>query len=83
MSSKKNLIIAIFLLIMMVTVNAVYCQDDSTREILKQGLLGAGTHELNFDAQNYSSGVYFYQLTVLDERLTVVYKETKKMILVK
>ncbi len=46
-------------------------------------MLGAGTHELNFDAQNYSSGVYFYQLTILNEQSVVVYKETRKMVLVK
>jgi hypothetical protein len=47
------------------------------------GLLSPGTHELSFNAENYSSGVYFYQITILNEHLSVVYRETKKMILVK
>ena len=46
-------------------------------------VLQAGTHELRFDAQDFSSGVYFYQLTVLNEELSIVYKETRKMILLK
>lgn len=46
-------------------------------------LLSAGTHELSFDAGNYSSGVYFYQLTVFNEQSSVVYKESRKMVLIK
>ena len=41
-----------------------------------------GTYETNWDATNYPSGVYYYQLTVSSERLTK-YTETKKMILIK
>lgn len=39
--------------------------------------LNAGSHQINFNAYNYSSGVYFYQLK------TENYIETKKMILLK
>ncbi len=46
-------------------------------------ILGAGTHEISFNAENFSSGVYFYQLTIINEQLAVVYKETRKMVLVK
>lgn len=37
----------------------------------------AGTYELKFDASNYASGLYFYQIEAGD------YKETKKMVLIK
>ena len=39
--------------------------------------LKAGEYELNFDASNYSSGIYFYSLSSGD------FYETKKMILIK
>jgi len=45
--------------------------------------LGAGTHELSFDAKDLSSGVYFYQLIVSDENGNTRFKDTRKMILVK
>jgi hypothetical protein len=37
----------------------------------------AGTYEINFNAENLSSGVYFYRLT------TSTYSDIKRMILVK
>jgi len=37
----------------------------------------AGTHSANFDATNFSSGVYFYSISAGD------FHRTKKMILVK
>ena len=45
--------------------------------------LNVGSYELGFDGSNYSSGVYFYQLQITDEKGGVVYTETKKMILIK
>ena len=46
-------------------------------------LLNAGTHELSFDATDFSSGVYFYQVTVTDSNGNTVFKESRKMILIK
>lgn len=39
--------------------------------------LQAGTYQVVFDGSNYSSGIYFYELEMMN------YKETKKMILLK
>jgi len=44
--------------------------------------LKSGTYEVQWDAANYPSGVYYYQLTVNSGQLTV-FRETKKMVLVK
>ena len=38
----------------------------------------AGTHEVNFDASNFASGIYFYQLTTNDNQTLV-----KKMMFIK
>jgi photosystem II stability/assembly factor-like uncharacterized protein len=46
-------------------------------------ILQSGTHELKLEAKDLSSGVYFYQLSVSNEQLSIVYKETKKMLLIK
>lgn len=54
--TQKILTAAIFLLITMVAVNTVYCQDDSTRDILKQGLLGAGTGAIAAGASGGKAG---------------------------
>lgn len=48
------------------------------RAIVNQRL-NAGTYEAEWNAPNYPSGVYYYQLTVNEGQ----YKETKKMILLK
>ena len=45
--------------------------------------LNEGTYEFGFDGSNYSSGVYFYQLQITDEKGGLVYTETKKMMLIK
>ena len=45
--------------------------------------LSAGTHEIKFDAGALASGVYFYRLAVTDLNGKEVFKETKKMILLK
>ncbi len=48
-------------------------------ETLVNATLNAGQYEVNFDAANYSSGVYFYSMTTGDNSFT----ETKKMIVTK
>ncbi|HWA05058.1 MAG TPA: T9SS type A sorting domain-containing protein, partial [Ignavibacteria bacterium] len=45
--------------------------------------LHAGTHELQFDAVDFASGVYFYSIIISDEEGSTRFKETKKMVLVK
>jgi len=45
--------------------------------------LDAGTHELQFDAKDLSSGVYFYSIIVSDESGSTRFKETRKMVLLK
>lgn len=45
--------------------------------------LDAGTHQLQFDAKDFASGVYFYRLIVSDENGNTRFNETRKMILVK
>jgi hypothetical protein len=44
--------------------------------------LNPGTYEIQWNATNYPSGVYYYQLVVSREQLAV-YSETKKMVFVK
>jgi hypothetical protein len=39
--------------------------------------LGAGTHQVNWDAASYPSGIYFYRLIAGD------FNESKKMMLIK
>ena len=51
-------------------------------ETLVNEQLNAGTYEVNFDGSKYSSGIYYYQLTVNSEQLKA-YRETKKMIFIK
>jgi hypothetical protein len=46
-------------------------------EILVDKQLQPGTYEVDWNASNYPSGVYFYKLTSVD------YSETKKMVLIK
>jgi len=45
----------------------------------------AGSHQINFDASNYSSGIYFYQIKVVDPESSSgqSFINTKKMILLK
>ncbi len=45
--------------------------------------LSPGTYEVNFNGSNLPSGVYYYQLTISNEQLAVIYSETKKMVLIK
>jgi hypothetical protein len=52
-------------------------------EILVNEELKPGIYEVSWNGSNYPSGVYFYQLTVSSQQLTELYRETKKMVLVK
>jgi Secretion system C-terminal sorting domain len=46
-------------------------------KILVNEYLGAGTYKIDFDASQYSSGIYFYTMT------TAGYSQTRKMVLIK
>jgi predicted nucleotidyltransferase len=50
--------------------------------ILVNEQLNPGTYEVEWDASNLPSGVYYYQLTINNEQLSI-FKETKKMVLIK
>ena len=45
--------------------------------------LEAGTHELQYDAKDLASGIYFYEIIISDEFSNTLYKQTKKMVLLK
>jgi hypothetical protein len=55
-------------------------------ETIHESSLQPGTYEVSWDAANYPSGVYFYQLSVSSEQLirqSPDYIETKKMMLLR
>ena len=57
MSIRRIAFITILLLTMMVAANHAYCQDDDTgRQVLKQGLLGAGTGAIAAGASGGKAG---------------------------
>ncbi|MDZ4711554.1 MAG: T9SS type A sorting domain-containing protein, partial [bacterium] len=43
----------------------------------------SGIYKLEFDGNNYISGVYFYKIEVYEEKLNIGSSETKKMLLIK
>jgi hypothetical protein len=45
--------------------------------------LNPGVYEVEFNGTNYPSGVYFYKLSVTDEQSSVVFTDTKRMVLIK
>ena len=45
--------------------------------------LSPGIYEVEFDGTNYSSGVYYYKLTVVETTRRVVFTESKKMVLLR
>jgi len=55
----------------------VYNQLGKEVEVLSDGFRNAGSYEINFDASQLSSGVYFYKIVSADISLT------KKMLLIK
>ena len=44
--------------------------------------LNAGTYEAEWNASDFASGIYFYQLIVNSEQLTI-FSQTKKLVLIK
>jgi hypothetical protein len=46
-------------------------------------LLQPGTYEINWDASNHPSGVYYYKLNVLNSDAAVIFSQIKRMVLVK
>lgn len=42
-----------------------------------------GTYEIEWDASNYASGIYFYQLSTFNKNLSIEYIDTKRMVLIK
>jgi len=48
-----------------------------------KSLLSAGTYKFPVSANDLSSGMYFYKLTVTDRNDKITYTETKKMAVVK
>lgn len=51
--------------------------------VLVNDVLKPGSYEIEWDAVNFPSGVYFYQLTLNDAESQAVYNETKRMVLIK
>jgi len=49
---------------------------------IRSGLVKAGTHEVNISASELSSGIYFYQVKMLNAKGNI-YSSTKKMIIAK
>ena len=52
-------------------------------EALVNEWLKPGTYEIDFNAENYPSGVYFYQLTIVNQQSAIVHSDTKRMVLLK
>jgi photosystem II stability/assembly factor-like uncharacterized protein len=50
---------------------------------LVNGNLGPGVYEVGWDASEYPSGIYFYQVMMMNRRSEVEYKETRTMVLIK
>ena len=42
---------------------------------------GQGNYKVDFDGSGLSSGVYFYEIKILDEKSNNVFTDTKKMVL--
>jgi hypothetical protein len=59
--------------------------DNIGREIsnLVSEKLGMGTYEVSWDGSSYPSGVYFYTLETKNLSTGKVFKEAKKMLIVK
>jgi hypothetical protein len=50
---------------------------------LVNGTQTAGYHEVTFNADNLSSGIYFYKIIAIDENSNKQFSSTKKMLLLK
>ena len=44
---------------------------------------GEAVYEVEFDGTNYPSGVYFYQLSVFNDKSLLEFTDTKRMVLIK
>jgi hypothetical protein len=51
--------------------------------IVYTGLIESGKYTVDFDASNISSGVYIYELKALRERGNLLFKDVKKMVVLK
>jgi photosystem II stability/assembly factor-like uncharacterized protein len=53
--------------------------------VLVNEQLNSGVYEVEWNGSQYSSGIYFYQLNITDASapLSIIYSETKKMVLLK
>jgi hypothetical protein len=56
---------------------AVYNTIGTEMEVLVDGSMSAGYHEVSFSASRYPSGIYFYKMTAGN------FSEVKRMLLVK
>jgi phosphatidylserine/phosphatidylglycerophosphate/cardiolipin synthase-like enzyme len=45
--------------------------------------LKPGTHQVKFEGTNLASGVYYYQLSVINDQFTIEYADVKKMVLIR
>ena len=61
----------------------VYDIRGSKISVLINGEQNPGNYEMEFDGSNLNSGVYFYKLSVNDEKSNNVFSETKSMLLIK
>jgi len=53
-------------------------------EVLVDKVLQPGIYEIDWDGNNYSSGIYFYRFMVTDpNKNSIVYNEIRKMVLFK
>ncbi len=51
--------------------------------VLVKQSLQPGTYKVKWDGSNYSSGVYYYKLSILNSETSVKYQRTKRMVLIK
>ncbi len=52
-------------------------------DVLVNNVSSAGSHEINWDASGFSSGIYMYRLSAISLETRKVYQSVKKMILMK
>lgn len=51
--------------------------------VLLNKQLVPGSYEIEFDGSNIASGIYFYKLTVINEKSEILFSHTRKMVLIK
>jgi hypothetical protein len=61
----------------------IYSSTGQEIETVLNRELSPGTYGVDFDGSDLPSGVYYYQLTISNDQLSMLYSETKKMVLVK